>query len=90
MRFLVDTQPPQALAPWLSARGHQAEHVLDVGLAQSKDTQVWRCAQENGAVVVTKDADFTDRIMSSFPPPRVIHLRVGNLFLSNRGVCFAS
>jgi predicted nuclease of predicted toxin-antitoxin system len=42
VRFLVDTQLPEALALWLSERGHQAEHVLDVGLGQSKDTPVWR------------------------------------------------
>ena len=78
MRFLVDTQPPQALAPWLSARGHQAEHVLDVGLAQSKDTQVWRCAQENGAVVVTKDVDFAEWVRRGRAGPAIVWLRIGN------------
>ena len=27
----MDTQLPKALAPWLSERGHQAEHALDDG-----------------------------------------------------------
>jgi predicted nuclease of predicted toxin-antitoxin system len=38
VRFLVDTQLPAALARWLWQRDHQAEHVLEIRLAQSKDT----------------------------------------------------
>jgi predicted nuclease of predicted toxin-antitoxin system len=30
-------------------------------------------------VIVSKDADFSDRIITSSPPPRVVHLRFGNL-----------
>jgi predicted nuclease of predicted toxin-antitoxin system len=30
-------------------------------------------------VIVTKDADFSDRIIVSNPPPRVVHLRFGNM-----------
>ncbi|MGO8929708.1 MAG: DUF5615 family PIN-like protein [Limisphaerales bacterium] len=44
----------------MSSRGHQAEHALDVGLAQSKDTPVWRYAQQNGVVVITKDENFAE------------------------------
>lgn len=32
MRFLVDAQLPPALARWLTERGHDAVHVLDLGL----------------------------------------------------------
>ncbi len=78
MRFLVDTQLPKALALWLSERGHQTEHVLDVGLGQSKDTPVWRYALQNGAVVVTKDEDFTEWVRRGRPGPAVVWLRIGN------------
>jgi len=44
VRFLVDTQLPAALAQWLRNHGHQAEHVLEINLAQSKDTPIWRYA----------------------------------------------
>jgi predicted nuclease of predicted toxin-antitoxin system len=30
-------------------------------------------------VIVSKDADFSDRIITQSPPPRVVHLRFGNL-----------
>lgn len=32
MRFLVDAQLPPALARWLAAQGHEAEHVGDIGM----------------------------------------------------------
>ena len=30
-------------------------------------------------VIVTKDTDFSDRILGSMPPPWIVHLRFGNV-----------
>jgi predicted nuclease of predicted toxin-antitoxin system len=54
------------------------EHVTDLGDSLS-DTEIWEYAKTNDLVIVTKDADFSDRIITSSPPPRVIHLRFGNM-----------
>jgi predicted nuclease of predicted toxin-antitoxin system len=78
VRFLVDTQLPKALSGWLSGRGHPAEHVLDVGLGQSKDTPVWRYAHQNGAVIITKDEDFAERVRRGRAGPAIVWLRIGN------------
>lgn len=43
------------------------------------DTQVWEHARREQLVIVTKDADFSGRIILATPPPRVVHLRFGNL-----------
>lgn len=43
------------------------------------DTEIWRYAAEHDLVIVSKDADFSDWIILSDPPPRVVHLRVGNM-----------
>ena len=43
------------------------------------DTQVWDFARQGDLVILTKDADFSDRIIVQSPPPRVVHLRFGNL-----------
>ena len=43
------------------------------------DTQVWEFARRRELVIVTKDADFSDRIILQTPPPWVVHLRFGNL-----------
>lgn len=77
-RYLIDANLPQRLALWRSA---DFELVADHDEAWP-DSVVWEYAREHDLVIVTKDADFRDRIMSSNPPPRVIHIRVGNLRLS--------
>lgn len=43
------------------------------------DTQLWDYARQHELVIVTKDADFSARIILSSPPPWVVHLRFGNL-----------
>jgi predicted nuclease of predicted toxin-antitoxin system len=43
------------------------------------DTSVWKHAQRHRLVIVSKDTDFSDRIMSATSPPWVVHLRIGNL-----------
>ena len=47
--------------------------------ASPTDTQVWDFARARELVIVTKDADFSDRIILRTPPPWVVHLRFGNL-----------
>ena len=69
MRFLVDNQLPSALANWLRERGHEAEHVLDVGLAQGKDTPVWRFAQERKTVLITKESKCVEHIAKPLGHP---------------------
>lgn len=53
-------------------------HVRDLGQSIS-DTTIWRHARENKLVIVSKDVDFSNRIMLTSPPPWVVHLRFGNL-----------
>jgi predicted nuclease of predicted toxin-antitoxin system len=78
VRFLVDTQLPAALARWLREHGQHAEHVLEIGLAQAKDTLVWRYAEEHGAVIITKDEDFAEWVRRGRSGPSVVWLRIGN------------
>lgn len=40
-----------------------------------------RYAKEHDLIIVSKDADFSDWVMLSEPPPKVIHLRTGNMRL---------
>ena len=78
MRFLVDTQLPKMLARRLEQAGQQVEHVLDLDLGQSPDNDVWRHAEKNEAVIVSKDEDFAQWVMSGRRGPKVVWLRVGN------------
>jgi predicted nuclease of predicted toxin-antitoxin system len=43
------------------------------------DSEIWEFARKHDLVTVRKDADFSDRIITDMPPPRVVHLRFGNL-----------
>lgn len=74
-RFLIDANLPYRFNLWNSP---DYQHVFDLNDAWP-DSEVWRYAQEHNLVIVTKDADFSDRIILAKPPPRVIHLRVGNM-----------
>ena len=61
MRFLVDAQLPPALARWLAANGHTAEHVADRRMEAASDSAIWDCAQQEAAAILTKDEDFALR-----------------------------
>lgn len=78
MRFLIDAQLPPALARWLSSQGHHAEHLGDLGLEAAEDSTVWRHALESGAILVTKDEDFSHRQRQGGDGPVVLWLRIGN------------
>jgi predicted nuclease of predicted toxin-antitoxin system len=43
------------------------------------DAVLWNHGLQHSLAIVTKDADFSDRIMLATPPPWIIHLRFGNL-----------
>ena len=43
------------------------------------DSHLWTYARENALVIVTKDSDFSNRIMVEAAPPWIVHLRFGNL-----------
>lgn len=44
-----------------------------------QDAAVWEHARSTSLVIVSKDADFSDRILVTEPPPWVVHLRIGNM-----------
>ena len=52
--------------------------VLTIG-KNPTDAQIWEYAREHKCVIVSKDADFSERIIAQQPPPWVVHLRFGNL-----------
>ena len=78
MRFLVDAQLPPALARWLVAQGHEAEHVADLGMQSASDAAIWTYALASAAAVVTKDEDFAQRKVLSRTGPVVVCIRLPN------------
>lgn len=47
--------------------------------SRPSDSEIWEFARREDLVIVSKDADFSDRIITQSPPPWVVHLRFGNL-----------
>ena len=47
--------------------------------ASPSDDMLWSHGCEHSLVIVSKDADFSARIMLASPPPWIVHLRFGNL-----------
>lgn len=78
MRFLVDAQLPPALARWLAARGHEAEHVGDNGMQAATDSAIWTFALRTAAVVITKDEDFAQRKVLAEEGPAIVWIRLRN------------
>jgi predicted nuclease of predicted toxin-antitoxin system len=58
VRFLVDNTLPPALARWLQDKGFKADHVYERGLGTADDRTVAIAAQEQGSILISKDADF--------------------------------
>lgn len=78
MIWIVDAQLPPALARVLSDAGHEASHVMDVGLRDSSDTEIWDYALRESAVILTKDEDFQNRSLVTEASPAIVWLRIGN------------
>jgi predicted nuclease of predicted toxin-antitoxin system len=58
VRFLIDNQLPAALARFLSSRGVECQHVLDLDLGGAPDAAIWEYASRNDCIVISKDEDF--------------------------------
>jgi predicted nuclease of predicted toxin-antitoxin system len=78
MKLLVDNQLPLQLAIHLRGWGVDCVHVLEHGLNESDDIEVWDRAASEGRIVISKDEDFV--ILASRPGDggRMIWVRLGN------------
>ena len=41
------------------------------------DEKIWIYAKENNLTIISLDSDFSNKIIMSSPPPKVIHIRFG-------------
>ncbi|BAZ14696.1 hypothetical protein NIES4071_65400 [Calothrix sp. NIES-4071] len=49
-----------------------------MGLDKAPDTEVWQYARQEGFLIVTKDADFSELCLLQGFPPKIIWIRRGN------------
>ncbi len=75
----LDAHLSPRVARWISeVHGLDAEAVRDRGLRDADDEVIFREAKQAGAVLLTKDKDFSELVKRLGPPPSVIWLRCGN------------
>lgn len=73
--YLLDENLPETLVLPATL---PVQHVHSLGRSVS-DSSVWEHAKAHDLVIVSKDTDFSQRVLVSSPPPRVVHLRIGNM-----------
>lgn len=73
--FLIDANLPYHFSIW---KDEAYIHQFDINDEWS-DSKIWEYSKEHSLTIVTKDSDFSNRIIFNTPPPKVIHVRFGNL-----------
>ena len=74
-KYIVDANLPYYFSLWNTPL---YTHVIDIN-PEMKDSEIWQYAKENNLTIITKDADFSDLVLLNNPPPRVIHVKLGNM-----------
>jgi len=74
-KFLIDANLPYYFSLWNNADYIHQKDIND----EWEDEQIWQYAKENNLVIITKDSDFSNKILLKEPPPKVIHIRFGNM-----------
>ncbi len=75
VKFLIDANLPLYLSTWNTPEFIHQKRIND----EWSDSKIWSYALENNLTIVTKDIDFSNRILLRQPTPKVIHIRYGNL-----------
>jgi predicted nuclease of predicted toxin-antitoxin system len=73
--YLIDANLPNYFDLWNNPR---FVHVNDLDDTWT-DEEIWEYAKENDLIIISKDTDFSNKIIIKNPPPKVIHIKVGNL-----------
>lgn len=73
--YLINVNLPYYFSLWNSS---DYIHQKDIDDTWS-DGQIWNYSKENNLTIITKVADFSNKILLKEPPPRIIHIRFGNM-----------
>ena len=74
-RLLIDQNLPASLAEKLAT---EVADITSLG-KQPSDDELWSHARKEALVVVTKDADFFNKLALHGLPPKVVWIRTGNM-----------
>ncbi len=74
-KFLIDSNLPYFFSLW---NNEEFIHLKDIN-EKFSDEEIWKYAEKNNLTIISKDCDFSNRILFKTPPPKVIHIKFGNL-----------
>jgi len=77
--FLVDVNLPKRFNFF---NNEKFVHVVDIN-PRMTDDDIWEYALKNKKVILTKDADFYNKSISSIIKPKIIYFQLGNVTLSD-------
>lgn len=78
MKLLFDHNLSPRLVNRLADLFPKSSHIYMLGLEQADDQEVWRYAQSNEFIIVTRDSDYNELLVLHGFPPKVIWIRRGN------------
>lgn len=76
--FLIDANLPSKISIWQNSR---FIHISELNPAWNDET-VWEYANKNNLTIISKDKDFQILQLLKGVPPKVIHIKFGNLKLN--------
>ena len=80
MKFVVDAHLPRRLCHILAHYGYLATHTLDLPAKnRTNDHDIMQYADDNDAIVITKDADFVDAFYLQHTPKKLWLISTGNI-----------
>ena len=65
-KYLIDVNLPYYFSLW---KGKDFVHQRDIN-DEWDDEQIWNYAKENNLIIISKDSDFSNKILLHTPPPR--------------------
>lgn len=73
--YLIDANLPRWFSLWASGDYIFAHDFAAIW----SDAQLWEYARSENLVMVTKDADFRIMALAETAPPKLVHVRLGNM-----------
>ncbi len=78
-KYLVDANLPSKIKVWRTEEFEFVNQIND----EWTDSEIWDYAKQNNLTIISKDSDFSHRIIVSRPPPKIIHIKIGNMKLKD-------
>jgi len=80
MKFIVDAHIPKKLSLFLSWKGYDSIHTLDLPNKNwTKDSEINQISVDEKRVLISKDLDFIESLLISNKPYKLIYISTGNI-----------